>query len=521
MSLALPRQRLFCQTLLRRPLIAAAAVVAGGAGGIAASWSVAGHSLVGARWHFVALIALWIPAWLVGVWGIRRLPTRWALVGILLIAALLRLAAASGTTASISNDAQRYAWDAHVQLSGTDPYGYPPAAPQVARLRTTGFWPQPAECRHIRDKPGCTVLNRPHDRTIYPAVAEAWFVVVDVTASVLTGHGPNGGSSSYRPWQLAGGLVDDLAIVLMILLLRAQGRDPRSVAWYALSPVAVIEFAGNGHVDGLALTLLLAGLLALRRNRPVLAGLLIGAATMVKLYPGAALVAGWRQGRWRMALPAVAVIVGSEAPHVAAVGTRILGYLPGYLNEEHYTSGGRFLLLGLLHLPGGAALALAVVCLAVTMVAVLKKPMTPEVGSAVVLTVLIAVTTPVQPWYAVAVAGIAAVAGAPLLLLVPLAGEVYYAAVILQAPHRVAVGRLAYGIPIAALVALACLRWIQVRTRRPSGRMAAGSPPPDLVLRCPDLEDTVVSRRGSGPTRPGGGHRRSDTPTMARPAGNR
>jgi hypothetical protein len=362
------------------------------------------------------------------------------------IAALLRLAAASGTTASISSDAERYAWDAHVQLSGTDPYRYPADAPQLERLRTTGFWPRPAECRHIGAQPGCTVINHKRDRTVYPAVAEAWFVVVDVTASVLTGHGWDGGGAGYRPWQLGGGLVDDLAIVLMILLLRAQKRDPRAVAWYALCPVAVIEFAGNGHVDGVALALLLGALLALRRDRPVLAGVLIGAATMVKLYPGAALVAGWRQGRWRMALPAVAVMIISEAPHVIAVGARVLGYLPTYLSKEQY------LLLGLLHLPGRVTTVVAVACLLAAMIVVFSRPMSPEVGLALILTVLIGVTSPVQPWYAVAIAGIGLVAGAPLLLAVPLAGEAYYAAVILDAHHQAAVGRLAYGVPLAALV---------------------------------------------------------------------
>jgi Glycosyltransferase family 87 len=432
------------------------AAAVGGTGGILVSWLVASHSLIGARWHFVALIALWVPAWLVGVWGVRRLPTRGALVTMLVLAALLRLAAATGTV-SISNDAARYAWDAHVQLSGTDPYRYPPVAPQVAHLHTRGFSP--------------SVLNHKRDRTVYPAVAEAWFVVVEVSASVLTGHGWDGGGAGFRPWQLAGGLVDDLATVLMILLLRAQRRDPRLAAWYALCPVAVIEFAGNGHVDGVGLALLLGALLALRRDRPALAGILIGAATMVKLYPGAALVAGWRQGRWRMALPAVAVMAISETPHVVAVGTRVLGYLPTYLSKEQYT------LLTLLHLPTQAVTVVAIACVLAAITVVFLRPMPPEVGLALILTVLIMVTAPVQPWYAVAIAGIAVAAGTPLLLTVPLAGEAYYAAVILDAHHQVAVGRLAYGIPLAAFVLARLVVWrSRAASRSDTGADEAGRP---------------------------------------------
>jgi Glycosyltransferase family 87 len=450
------------------PLVA---VVVGGVGGLVMSWSVAGHSLIGARWHFVVLIALWVPAWAAAAWGARRLPLRWALAAVLVLAVLLRLAAASGTTASISNDAERYAWDAHVQLSGADPYRYPPAAPQLEHLRTAGFWPAPVACHHLRAKSGCTVLNRAHVRTIYPAVAEAWFVAVDVTASLVTGHGFDGGGAGYRPWQLAGGLVDDLAIVLMILLLRSQGRDPRLVAWYALSPVAVIEFAGNGHVDGFSLALLLGAFLALRRDRPVLAGILIGAATMVKLYPGAAVVAGWRQGRWRMLLPAVAVMVVSEAPHVVAVGTRVLGYLPGYLKEEHYGTGGRFLLLDILHLPAMATIALAVFGLAAAMIVVLVRRWSPEAGTAFVLVVLIGITTPVQPWYAVAVAGLALSAGLPCLILLPLLAEGYYASVVLDSHHQILVGRLAYGLPLVVVVALLVAQAIGARRRGAGGEL--------------------------------------------------
>lgn len=437
------------------------AVVVSGAAGVALSWSVAHSSLVLARWHLIVLIAEWVPAWLVGVWGLRRLPIRWAVVGILLLAVLLRVAATTGLTASITNDPQRYAWDAHVQLSGIDPYRYPPKSPQVAHLRTRGFWPSAERCAALGERPGCTVLARADVRTLYPPVAEAWFAVVGATDNLLNGHAPDTGGAQYRPWQLAAGLVDIVAILLMMILLRAQGRDPRFAAWYALSPVAVVEFAGNGHVDGVALALLLGALVALKRKRPLLAGVLIGAATMVKLYPGAALVAGWRQGRWRMLLGALSVVFVSEVPHVVAVGTRILGYLPGYLDEEHYSSGGRFLLLALLHLPGELTVVLAVACLLGAMAIVLKRHWSPESALALVLVVLIAVTTPVQPWYAVAVAGIALVAGAPLLLLVPLAVEAYYATVILDDPHQVLVGTLAYGVPL--LVVAIAARWMVAR----------------------------------------------------------
>ena len=198
-----------------------------GAGGVALSWAVAQHSLLGARWGLIWLVAAWVPLWLPAAWAAGRVDTRVSLAAVLLLAVALRLAAASGTTPSISNDLYRYSWDAHVQLSGVDPYRYPPTRPSWSRLRTSATWPAPPTCQHLGKPSGCTLLNRPQDRTIYPPVAEAWFVVVHVLTL---------GSGGSRPWQLAAGVVDDITIVLIAVALRGQRRDPRQVAWYALSP---------------------------------------------------------------------------------------------------------------------------------------------------------------------------------------------------------------------------------------------------------------------------------------------
>jgi hypothetical protein len=51
------------------------------------------------------------------------------------------------------------------------------------------------------------------------------------------------------------------------------------------------------------------------------------------------------------------------------------------------------------------------------------------------------------------VAGIGALAGAPWLVVLGLAAEPYYAAVILADSHQVAAGRLGYGLALAVCVA--------------------------------------------------------------------
>src|SRR5438309_2147943 len=112
---------------------------------------------------------------------------------------------------------------------GRGPYRYPPSAPQLVPLRVPPYFPAPAGCGRLGQAPGCTTLNRPSDRTIYPPVAEAWF---DVVHFVVPG-GP------VRQWQLAGAAVDMATLGLLMIGLRGLGRDPREAAWYALCPVPV------------------------------------------------------------------------------------------------------------------------------------------------------------------------------------------------------------------------------------------------------------------------------------------
>ena len=420
-----------------------AVLIGSGAVGTALSWFVAQHSLLGARWAFFAPLALWLVVWLVGARAAHRVTRRrTALIGVVVLAAAMRLAAASGTTPSISNDLYRYGWDAHVQLSGIDPYRYPPFAPQLQAQRVPPFFPSPAGCHRIGQAPGCTTLNRPEARTIYPPAAQAWFDLVSVLSP----------GRDVRQWQLAGAAVDMAVIALMAVGLRRLGRDPVDAAWYALSPVPVVEFAGNGHVDGLALLLLVAALLALQRGRRATAGLLLGLATMFKLYPAIAVAACWRRGRWRLVLAAAAVCVVGYAPHVAVVGAQVVGYLPGYLREEHYANAARFLLVGVLPLPDPVITALASILVLASVVWAIRTDRPPATGLAVLLSVAVLVTSPVQPWYAVTLAGIGAWLGAPWLMAPAVLAEVYYAAVILDEPHQVAVGRICYGVALAVVL---------------------------------------------------------------------
>ncbi len=435
-----------------RPLLAAAFGVAV-AVGVALSAAIAsGGPVLESRWGILVRLAVWTAAWGVGVVCAFRLPARIVLPAVLVAALALRLAALAGPP-TLSDDLYRYSWDGRVQVAGFNPYEHRPRAPELAALREPWLWPDAAGCAKIGRPEGCTRINRPSVRTIYPPVAQAWFSVVYRIAGIDAHH---------KAWQVSG-LVAEMALVALLpLVLAAWGRDRRWASLYALSPFPVLEVVNNGHLEGLAALFVVVALLAAARRRPGWAGALIGAAALVKLYP-AVLVAGLvgvaatAGRRWspliRGAAAATAVVVAGYLPHVISVGAKVLGYLPGYLREEDYDGGGRYLLAGILALPSGLTATLAAAgLLAAVAWTLVRRPEVPRACAALLGALLLA-TTPVQPWYAVPLVALAAVAARPAWTLVAVAAYPYFFAVILDAPHTIATGRISYGLALVAVVA--------------------------------------------------------------------
>ena len=426
-------------------------------GGAALAVVVArGDGILGARWAILLVLGAWSALWALGVACALRLAVRVALPTVLVGALVLRLAALSGPPA-LSDDLFRYSWDGRVQAAGTNPYRHPPVSGALAGLREPWLWPDAAGCDRLDRPPACTRINRANVRTIYPPLAQAWFAGVYRLAGIDARH---------KAWQVAGLATDMGVVALLPLVLAAWGRDRRWTALYALSPFPAVEVVNNGHVDGLAVLFVVLVLLLAARRRAGCAGALLGAAVLVKLYP-AVLLAGLASSAVRRSsallragAAALAVVAIGYLPHVVTVGARVLGYLPGYLQEEQYDEGGRYLLAGLLGLPAGvtAAVAAAGVLAVVTWVLV-RRPPAPRAFAAVLGAALLA-ATPVQPWYAVALLAVATVAVEPRWALVTAAGYPYFFAVILDAPHTVAIGRVSYGI---ALVGVAALTWARSR----------------------------------------------------------
>ncbi len=421
------------------------------------------NSILGNHDRLLVEIMLWWAAWAAAIAGLRRTTPRAGLLLVLLGVVALRLVAITPVV-PLSDDLYRYAWDGAVQASGTSPYRYAPTDEALAGLRTDWLFPDDQACAARDADPGCTIINRPEVRTIYPPVAQLWF---------LAGHALGASALRDLGWQLVSLTADLATIALLWRLLLARGTDPRWVAVYAWSPVAVLEAVQNGHVDALA-TFLLVGAVSLAGRRPALSGAVLGLATMVKLYPALLLpvLLGRRPVRVVTAFAAVCVV--SYLPHVLALGTDVLGYLPGYLAEEDYDSGDRFLLLSPLGLTGTAGTVVAGLLGLSVAVVVLRRVCRPDgsdgppdhAGAALLLLgAALLIATPVQPWYGLPLAALAALAGRAAWLAVPAAAYPAFFAVVPDGASTGAArtGSIAFGLALVVVVVAAR------RRARPAG----------------------------------------------------
>lgn len=425
-----------------------------------------GEALLASRWWLLAQLAVWALSWIVAVATAFRLPRRRAVPLIFLAALALRLGAIAGPPLT-SDDLFRYSWDGRVQAAGISPYEYTPGSPELTQLREPWLWPEERPCPLAYRPDGCTRINRSWVHTIYPPAAEAWFGGIYRLAGIDARH---------KPWQLAGLATDMLTMAVLVQALRRRGRDPRWVALYALCPAPVLEIVNNGHVDGLAILLSLMALTVASApageqrqwslpQREVAAGALVGLAILVKLFPAllvVAIAAASPDRRSRALLrtggAAAAVCFAAYLPHVLEVGSKVIGFLPGYFREEDYDGAGRYLVAAALRIPGPLAGPFSALALAGAGAWVWIRRPAAATGATVLMGTLLLAASPVQPWYAVTLLAFATLATQLRWTAVVAAGYPYFFALILLHPHRVGIGQLAYVAAAGAVTAVGLLR---------------------------------------------------------------
>jgi len=329
-----------------------------------------------------------------------------------------------------STDSARYAWDGIVQNAGISPYDYAPADPELDPLRTEWLFPTPVigadgepECvgerimtvRDVDTSTGilCTAINRAKVTTIYPPASEIFFAGV----RLLTGPDPQ-----YWPMQLAGLLMGLGVTGLLLRALISSGRDPRWAALWGWCPLVATEGVTNSHIDMLGVLLLVVATMLVSARRPWLGGIALGVGISAKLIPVIGAPALLRRHPVQVILGAVGVFALLYVPYVIASGIGVLGYLPGYLSEEGYVSGSRFVLLSLVF-PGAAALVVAALLLAVLAALTWWRtnPDNPWLGQLIMIGTTLLIVSPRYPWYALLLVPMIAMTGRWEWMAVPLA----------------------------------------------------------------------------------------------------
>jgi hypothetical protein len=342
------------------------------------------------------------------------------IAGVMVVAALCQVPGLTQAPIT-STDAYRYVWDGRVQLSGHSPYAHVPFDDSLAKLRDPVLFPglSPTDRSGVsglprnpaavsQDDPR-TRINRPRVPTIYPPVAQAYFTVV----------------AFFTPWS-AGTLGLQIAAALIALALTwlLAVQDPRWAALWGWSPIVALEAGNAAHVDVLA-ALLIAVAVVTAGRRPKLAAIILGAAASVKLLPLLLLPAF----RGRRPLVALGTFIASYLPHLLAVGTLVLGFLPGYLTQEGFDDGSsRSAILALLLPPEARQLVAAALALALAVTALGRTKHEPiAVTCCWLYGAALLIATPTYPWYGLPLIALAALARRPEWLAVPLASYLAYA----------------------------------------------------------------------------------------------
>jgi len=340
---------------------------------------------IGTKNWFVAILGVSAAVYLLAVaLVLRRSAPNHAVWLVLLVAAAMRLPLVFSPP-FLSTDVFRYVWDGRVQAAGINPYRYLPADPALQSLRDTTVYPNIARAEYA------PTIYPPFAQVVFAAIARVWSSVTAVKL-VMVGF-------------------EGAAMVCLLHLLAAAGRPPERLLIYAWNPLPVWAFAGNGHIDAVAVGLVSAALLLRVRGRGGWAGVALGAAVATKFLPAVIAPALWRRGGgWRLAASAGLTVLGLYALYIG-VGWKVFGFLSGYSTEEGLDTGsGIWLLAGLAHLvtlPDHAMrLYLSVVLLVMAGLgcwfAFVRRPDDPVTicgAAAILMAVLSFAISPHYPWY--------------------------------------------------------------------------------------------------------------------------
>lgn len=279
---------------------------------------------------------------------------------------------------TLSDDIYRYLWDGRVQVAGLNPYKYPPDDPILVHLRT----------------PDWNDINHKHIRTIYPPLSQAVFAVgafvrptINIQKAIFIGF-------------------DVLTSLLLLLLLKKRNLSPDRVLIYSWHPLVIVEFASSGHLDSLAISLLVAGFLLLEQGKTRISGAVWGLGFLAKL--GTGMMLPWmilsREGR-RLLLPFLVTIgMGYACYALSPLGEwRNFFSSPAlYASTWSFNAGLFEMLIKLPFLsPSSWRLVAGLVAIGVAGWLTLKTKISPLAQMGILFSVVLSLSPVVYPWYAI------------------------------------------------------------------------------------------------------------------------
>jgi hypothetical protein len=338
--------------------------------------------LFGLTATYVAAVAL--------IWWSRPATSarwRWIELGVIAAGGLALRAIFWPHPPTLSHDAYRYVWDAHLVLHGVSPYMHSPLDPSLVGLRDSAIWPN---------------VNWPTSPTIYPPAAEIFYLLISLIVPL-------------NIWALKVGiaLCDIGSGLLTLVLLRRFGLDLRRVALYWWSPIPILEFAYSAHVDALAVLLTLATLVVAAqhwRGARMAAGVLLGLAALTKLYPLLFVVVLVRRRDWGFLGALAGTIVIGYLPFIR-LGLGGGGFLGTYFHQRFYDQGFMlrplsYLMFNIFHATSNDYILAQLACIALLAGVIMwwrwRFGLRPEAGLLALSAVWISFSPHVFPWYVAA-----------------------------------------------------------------------------------------------------------------------
>lgn len=244
------------------------------------------------------------------------------LILLLAIAARGVMLIGAGEKTYISDDVYRYVWDGKVNANGINPFIYTPPDEALEHLQDSVLYPN---------------INHPWLPTIYPPMAQNIFLIsYTIAGDAIWG------------FKLLSVLFELLTIITLLVWLKVMGVRRSNILLWLYSPLILIEFYLSAHTDILAMPFLVAMLLAVKKDHPLLSGIMLALVTLIKFYGlfflPFLLMHFKGKNRYKFGLIFSITCVLLYLPYVFGSNGAFLGSLFDYLSDWQYNASIFFLL---------------------------------------------------------------------------------------------------------------------------------------------------------------------------------